>query len=150
MRHRREQNHHDTSEKPDIQIYVDQTAIPVKVAGDWTLGTNMVASSGSLVLTASPDAEVAKRNIPGVLDALLYKVTIVVDSIDAGELDVVFGGVAIGSLDAAATYTFWVRPTGGNELTITVDNAASDITGTISSLIIEAQDPIELDRIPVI
>jgi hypothetical protein len=53
-------------------------------------------------------------------------------------------------LDAAATYTFWVRPTGGNELTITVDNAASDITGTISSLIIEAQDPIELDRIPVI
>ena len=150
MRHRKEFHDVDTSEKPDVQLWIDQTAIPVKDDTEWTLGTNMVASSGSLVLTASPDGEVAKRNIPGVLEAHLYKVTIVVDSIDAGELDVVFGGVAAGSLTAATTYTFYVRPTGGNEVSITVDNTASSITSTISSLTVEALEPIKLERIPQI
>jgi hypothetical protein len=150
MRLRRKFHHYDTTEKPDILLWVDQTAIPVKVAGDWTLGTNMVATTGDLVLTASPDAEIAKRFIPGVIESLYYKVTIVVDSIDAGELDVVFGSVAIGSLDSAATFTFYVRPTGGNELSLTVDNAASVITATISSITVEAQEPIEIHRVPVI
>ncbi len=150
MRHQRKFYHHATTEQPDIDIWVYQTAIPVKVAGDWTLGTNMVASTGDLVLTASPDAEVAKRNIPGVIEAHLYKVTIVVDSIDAGELDVIVGGVAVGSLDSAATFTFYARPTNGNELSLTVDNSASVITATISSIIVEALDPIRLETIPTI
>ncbi len=150
MRYRREQNHTDTTEQPDIKMYVDQTAIPVKAASEWTLGTNMVASSGSLVLTASPDAEVAKRNIPGMIEGHRIKVTVVLDSIDAGELDVIIGGVTVASLDTAATVVFYVRPTYGNEISFTVDNPASDITATISSLTFETMDSFDFDLLPVI
>ena len=150
MRYRREQNHGNTAEKPDIKMYVDQTAIPVKDDSEWTLGTNMVASSGSLVLTASPDGEVAKRKIPGLLDNHLTKVTLVLDSIDAGELDIVIGGVAVTSPTSAGTYVYAIRPTGGNEISIMVDNSASVITATISSLTFVAQDPINFDLLPAI
>ena len=149
MRYRREQNHHDTSEKPDIDLYVEQEAIPVKTASQWTLGSNMAITGGKLVLTASADAEVASRRIPGLLEGHLYKVTDTVDSIDAGELDVVIGGVAVGSLAAVQTYTWYVRPTGGNLMTITVDNAVSVITSTVSILRFEALEGIDPDRLVI-
>jgi len=139
-----------TTEKQDIQIWVNQTAVPVKVAADWTLGGNTVASSGSLVATASADAEVTSRNIPGMLEGHAYKVTVVLDAIDAGELVVTIGGVSVDALTTAGTVVYWVRPTDGNKVTITVDNSASVITWTISSLIVEALDPISLDMIPTI
>lgn len=149
MRYTRKHHKHDTSERPDMNLWVDQTVIPVKDDSEWTLGTNMVASSGSLVLTASPHAEVASRTIPGVLEDHLYKVTIVLDSIDAGELDVLLGGVVIPSLTTAGTTTAYVRPTAGNLLSITVDRPALAITATISSIVIEAQDPIDLEKLVI-
>lgn len=149
MRYTRKFHKHDTSERPDMHLWVDQTAIPVKDDSEWTLGTNMVASSGSLVLSASPDGEVASRNIPGVLEDHVYKVTIVLDSIDAGELDVLLGGVEIPSLTTAGTTVAYVRPTAGNLLSITVDNAASSITATISSIVIEAEDPIDIEKLAI-
>ena len=150
MRHRTRFHSNDTTKKPSVEIWADQTAVPVKDDSEWTLGVNMVASTGLLVLTAAADAAVASRNIPGVMEGVTSKVTIVLDSIDAGEIDVVLGGVAIGSLDAAGTFVFGVVPTAGNLLSFTVDNPASVITGTISSVEIEAQGPIRLERIPVI
>ena len=76
--------------------------------------------------------------------------TIVLDSIDAGGLDVVLGGASVVSLNSANTFVATVRPTYGNELTITVDNAASVITATISSITIEAVEPLRMEQIPVI
>jgi hypothetical protein len=150
VRYRREQNAIDTAEKPDIKMWVDQTAIPVKDDSEWTLGTNMVASTGDLVLTASPDAEVAKRNIPGLLEGHAVRVTIVLDSIDAGELDLVIGGVTVASLDTPGTIVYDIRPTYGNEITITVDNSASVITATISSMTFAALDSINGVLLPSI
>jgi hypothetical protein len=150
MRYRKQFHDTDTTEKPDVQIWIDQTAIPVKDDSEWTLGTGMAASSGSLVLTASPDGEVASRNIPGVLEGHLYMFTVVVDSIDAGKLDVTLGGAVVGSLDSAGTLVLDVRPSAGNTLAITVDNDASTVTATISSLTVEAMDPVSLELIPQI
>lgn len=150
MRLQRIFHKHETTEKQDVQIWCTQTAVPVKVAADWTLATNTVATTGSLVGTAVADAGVTYRNIPGVLEGHAYKVTIVLDSIDAGELDLVFGGVTLDSMTAAGTLVAWVRPTAGNQLSITIDNPASVITYTISSIVVEALDPITLDMIPTI
>lgn len=150
VRYRREQNAIDTAEKPDIKMWVDQIAVPIKTAGDWTLGADTTVVAGVLTLTASADGEVTKRNIPGLLEGHAVKVTIVLDSIDAGELDVVIGGVTIASLDTAGTFTFQIRPTYGNEITITVDNSASVITAAISSLIFESMDSINGDLLPSI
>jgi hypothetical protein len=151
-RYRREFHDHDTSARPEIKTWVDHTIIPVKTAADWTLGAGMVATNdANLVLTAAAHDAVALLPVPGICKDHLYKVTITVDSIDGGELDVVLGGAVVGSLTTAATVTFFVQATSNsNELTITVDNPALTITATISSIIIEAQEPIDSDLWPVL
>lgn len=129
-------------------MWVDQTAIPIATAGDWTLATNTTVVAGVLTLTAVADAGVTKRNIPGLLEGHLVEVTIVLDSIDAGEIDVVIGGVTVASLDTVGTYTYKIRPTYGNEITLTVDNAASVITAAISSMTFTSLDYINFDLLP--
>lgn len=131
-------------------MWVDQDPVPVGVAADWTLATNMTVVAGVLTLTAVADAGVTKRNIPGLLEGHLYEMTIVLDSIDDGAIQVDIGGDAVSDLTSAGTFVSKFRPSYGNELVLTVDNAASTITGAISSIQIRALDYVNFDLLPVL
>lgn len=63
-----------------------------------------------------------------------------------GDLVVTWGGVDVGTIIVAGTYTYYVRPTDGNPLKFTTTTFAT--TASISSVITEAIDPLNLDLLP--
>ena len=148
VRYRREQNAIDTAEKPDIKMYVDQYPVPIKVSTQWTLGADTTVVGGVLTFTATADDEVSLRNIPGVLEGHAYRMTVVLDSIDAGVIALTISNVSVGTMAAAGTHVFDFRGSVGNSLWITIVNNASVITGAISSIHIESLDSINGDLLP--
>ena len=134
--------------EPSFLHYVSQT--PVPAVGDtafWTLTQFTIDGSGYLDASAIASAGVASRYIPGVIAGHLYKVTIIVAATD-DDIVVTMGGVTLGTMGSAATYTYWVRPTDGDPLSF--DWApGTTLTASITSVVVEAQDPINPDLIPV-
>jgi len=63
-----------------------------------------------------------------------------------GALAITWGGVTVGTIYAAGTSVYYVRPTDGLPLKITTTDVST--TTSISSIITEAIDPLNLDLIP--
>ncbi len=63
-----------------------------------------------------------------------------------GAIAITWGGVTVGTVYAAATYTYYVRPTDGDPLTFTTTDTAT--TFSISSVVTEGLDPINIDLLP--
>lgn len=133
--------------EPSFLHYVNQ--IPVPAVGDtafWTLTQFTIDGSGYLDAAAIASAGVASRYIPGVIPGHLYKVTIIVAATD-DDIVVTMGGIAVGTMSSAATYTYWVRPTDGDPLSFDW-TPGTTLTASITSVVVEAQDPINPDLIP--
>jgi len=133
--------------EPDTYFYVTQTLVPA--LGDtafWTLTNFTIDASGYIDASAVAISSVASRYTPGMIPGHLYKVTIVVAATDE-DLVVTMGGVAVATIASADTYVYYVRPTDGDPLAITTTAAAT--TASITSVIVEALDPINPDLIPV-
>jgi len=63
-----------------------------------------------------------------------------------GALAITWAGVTVGTIYAAGTYIYYVRPTDGDPFIITTTDTAT--TASISSVITEAIDPMNLDLLP--
>ena len=63
-----------------------------------------------------------------------------------GAIAITWGGVTVGTIYAAGTYEYAVRPTDGDPLAFTTTDTAT--TFSISSVITEAIDPLNLDLLP--
>ncbi len=118
--------------------------IPVDVDAKWTL-TNWTIAATLLDASAVAASSTAARYIPGVLEGHLYKVTIVVAATDE-DLVVTMGGVSVGTMASAATYVYYVRPTDG--LPFQIATTAVSTTASVSSVVVEAVDPMNLDLLP--
>ncbi len=133
--------------EPSFLHYVNQTLVPA--TGDtafWTLTNFTIDGDGYIDASAVDAASVASRYTPGMIPGHLYKVTIIVAATDE-DLVVTMGGVSVATISSAATYVYYVRPTDGDPLAITTTGVAT--TASITSVVIEAQDPINPDLIPV-
>jgi len=130
--------------KNDVPMRPKITPVPVAVDAKWTL-SNFTIAATLLDASAVAAGSYAQRYIPGVLEGHLYKVTIVVAATDE-DLVVTMGGVAVGTMSSAATYTYYVRPTDGAPLKIATTAVAT--TASISSIVVEAQDPMTMDLLP--
>jgi len=135
--------------EPSFLHYVNQTLVPA--LGDsafWTLTNFTIDGDGYLDASAVAPSSLASRYTPGMIPGHLYKVTIVVDATDE-DLLVSMGSVTIATIAGAApgTYTYYVRPVDGYPLSISTSAGAT--TCSISSVTVEAQDPINPDLIPV-
>jgi hypothetical protein len=64
----------------------------------------------------------------------------------AVELVVTMGGIALGSITAAGTTTYYIRPTDG--LPLKFATIATSTTASITSVVVENTDPLNLDLIP--
>lgn len=73
-------------------------------------------------------------------------VTVTETTRGGGDLVVTWGGVSVGTIIVAGTYTYYVRPTDGLPLTLTTTTYAT--TASVSSIITEAIDPMNLDLLP--
>jgi hypothetical protein len=144
MRHKREFHHHGTLVEPDIKMWVNQTAIPAKNDDGWTFSNAYIDEEGHLVFLGS-GFEAASRNIPGVMTNHLYKVTITCQAV-VDPCPVKLGEVSMGSIAGSSTYIYFVRPVSGNMLRF----MRTLSTGKVTVVTIEAMDPIELERIPVL
>jgi hypothetical protein len=82
--------------------------------------------------------------------ALLVGGTTVVGVVETtrggGAIAITWGGVTVGTVYAAGSYTYYVRPTDGDPLAFTTTDTAT--TFSISSVITEAIDPLNLDLLP--
>lgn len=82
--------------------------------------------------------------------ALLTGGTTVVDVTETtsggGDLVITWGGVSVGTIITSGTYIYYVRPTDGDPLTFTTTTYAT--TASITSVITEAIDPMNLDLLP--
>jgi hypothetical protein len=145
MPYKRGFHNHETAEKPDIKIWVDQTAIPAKSDDGWTFSASSFDENGYLVC-ARQSAGATYRDIPGIVEGHLYQVTIVVQSV-ALSFNVWFGEVLLGVISTPGTYTYGVRPISGSRLSF-IGESNSDGVFTLTTF--EALDPIELERIPVL
>jgi len=133
--------------EPSYLHYVNQTLTPaVANAGFWSTLNFTIDGSGYIDASAVAASSVAFRYCPGMLPGHLYKVTIVVAATDE-DLVVTMGGVAVATISSANTYVYYVRPTDGDPLAFTTTGVST--TASITSVVIEAQDPINPDLIPV-
>ena len=133
--------------EPSFLHYVNQTLVPA--LGDtafWTLTNFTIDGSGYIDSSAVAISSVASRYTPGMIPGHLYKVTIVVAATDE-DLVVTMGGVAVATIASANTYVYYVRPTDGDPLAFTTTAVAT--TASITSVTVEAVDPINPDLIPV-
>jgi len=73
-------------------------------------------------------------------------VTVTETTRGGGDLVITWGGISVGTIIVAGTYTYYVRPTDGLPLTFTTTTYAT--TASISSVITEAIDPLNLDLLP--
>ena len=152
MRFRREYSHRDTTQRPDIEMWMDQPNI-VRVhpdeASNWTLNLLTIEADGDVDGSAVAVGASAERRIPGIVDGHLYKVTITYAS-TLDDIVVTLGGTSVMTLDTGQSETkvAYVRPA-GNLLKFSHD-AGTDYTGTITACSIEAMEPITPELIPVI
>jgi len=135
--------------EPSFLHYVSQTLVPA--LGDnafWVLDEFTIDASGYIDATAVSAASVASRYTPGMIPGHLYKVTIVVDSNDE-PFDITMGGLTVATIAGTSpgTYVYYLRPTDGDPLAFTTTEVAT--TAVISSVTVEAQDPINPDLIPI-
>lgn len=63
-----------------------------------------------------------------------------------GAIAITWGGETVGTIYLAGSYTYYVRPTDGDPLTFTTTDTAT--TFSITSVITEAIDPMNLDLLP--
>jgi len=63
-----------------------------------------------------------------------------------GAIAITWGGVTVGTVYAAGSYTYYVRPTDGAPLAFTTTDTST--TFSISSVTTEATDPLNLDLLP--
>jgi hypothetical protein len=63
-----------------------------------------------------------------------------------GAIAITWAGVTVGTVYAAGSYTYYVRPTDGDPLAFTTTDTAT--TFSISSVITEVIDPLNLDLLP--
>jgi hypothetical protein len=134
--------------QPSYLYYIEQTLVPG--LGDdvfWSL-TNFTieAVTGYIDSSAVAASSVASRYTPGVIVGHLYKVVIVVAATDE-DLVVTMGGATLGTIIAAGTTTYYVRPTDGDPLAITTTAVAT--TASVTSVVVTAEEPINPDLIPV-
>jgi len=73
-------------------------------------------------------------------------VTVTETTRGGGDLVVTWGGVSIGTIIVAGTYTYYVRPTDGDPLALTTTTFAT--TASISSVETEGIDPWNIDLMP--
>ncbi len=145
MRKQRKFHHHDTTEEPDIQLWVDQLNV-VKVAASeasaWTLNL-MTVVSGDIDGSAVAVGAYAERQIPGILAGHLYRVTITYAS-TLDDIEVTLGGVSVMTLDTGQSETkvAYVRPINSEPLKFSHD-AGTDYTGAVTACSIEAMEPVD-------
>jgi hypothetical protein len=153
MRYRREQNHHDTSERPDIELYVDQLyVVPVNADEEthWTLNLMTIESdAGDVGGNAVAQGASAERYIPGIMAGHLYKITLsAISSLE--DIVMTLGGTHVYTLSSGSNKTnhvVHVRPA-GNLLKFNHPNVGN-FTGAVTAFSIEALDPIDLDRMMI-
>jgi hypothetical protein len=145
MRYRRNFHDHDTNERPDFGMWVDQSALPAKSTNGWTLTDSSIDGNGYLNTNGVGTDYDVYRNIPGVITGHLYKVTVTCLSIGGQTWTISLGGVTVAVFSSPGTKTFAVRPTNGDVLNFHGPSAAVFTLATI-----EAMEPISLERIPVI
>ena len=152
MRFRREFGHVDTSERPDIEMWVDQPNI-VKVHPDeiskWSLNLMIIEADGDVGGPAVAVGAYAERQIPGVLVGHLYKVTVEY-SISLDDIEVTLGGVQVMTLNGGSTETKVAYVRAGGDLLKFSHDAGTNYTGAVMACSIEAMDPITPELIPVI
>ncbi len=64
-----------------------------------------------------------------------------------GAIAITWGGITVGTIYLAGSYTYYVRPTDGDPLAFTTTDTAT--TFSISSVITEGIDPLNLDLLPI-
>jgi hypothetical protein len=147
MRYRREQNHTDTAERPDIEMFVDQpNVVPVNVSEEskWTKTNFVFGTGGILQAIGVAQNSYIEREIPGVLAGHVYRVVVTISGGDV--VTITMGGITLEVGASAGVNVYDVRPTDGAPLRFEyVDVAAGSFT--VDAITVEAIDPIELDLI---
>ncbi len=134
--------------KTDIRMYLKQTPVPVADSSKWTFDDWTVGSDGHLKTNVDVGTgKYAERYIPGILDGHLYTITIVVGAATVDGLIITWRGQTLATITTADTYIYRVRPTTGGVLRF---ETAAGIANNwdISSIVIEAEDPMNSDLIP--
>ena len=130
----------------DVPMYPKHVAVPVVLNAKWTLTNITIDGDGYLDASAVAPSSLASRYIPGMLQGHLHRLTVVVAATDA-DIDITWGGVTVGTISALGTYTYRVRPTDGNVLEFKYNGVAT-LTASITSVVVEALDPMNLSLIP--
>jgi hypothetical protein len=155
MRYRREQNHTDTAEKPDIEMYVDQpNVVPIHADEEaaWSLNDMTIDSGdGHVGGNAVAQGAYATRYIPGLIPGHRYKVTLSwVNSLM--DITVEMGGthvVTIQSGQSKNDHVVYVRPVDTGPLRF--DHLdVGNFTGGCTKFQVEQMDPIDFDLLPEI
>lgn len=141
----------NSDKDPDIKQYMPpQTVVPVVAAraGKWTLDTNWtVDGDGYIDAAVAAAATAAERWVPGVLEGHKHQIVITIASID-DPIDISMGGVTlVTGLAAPGTYTYWFVPVDGSPLKFNYPSGTG-LTASITSVVVTAHDPINLDLIP--
>jgi len=153
MRRRKKQNHHDTTEEPDIDLYVDQPHIVPCHADEeanWTLNLmTRESANGDIGGNAVAVGAYAERELPGIIPGHLYKVHI--DGISTlDDLVITLGGVHVFTIQSGQNHADvqkLIRPA-GTVLKFSHD-AGTNFTGAVTRFALEAMDPIDIDRIEI-
>ncbi len=150
MRHRRIFNHHDTSEKPSIEMWLDRDdVVPVLPADNdqWTKTNWTIDANGYLDAAAVVQFSYIERHIPELVEGHRYEVTVTIGAGDV--LTVTLGDQTLATGISNGTFTYQVIPTGGNKLRFEWVGAAAG-TVSVTAVAVRALNPLELDLIPVI
>ena len=137
-----------TKNLSDSQQLLSQVIVPVDAArtGKWTATGWVVHTDGSLRAVDVDPGEFIERWIPGVLEGHLYEVTIVADS-DESDLVITMGGLTLATALVDGTVVYECRPVDGSPLRFEY-TGASTLAADVTSVTIEAKDPINISLIP--
>jgi len=139
----------NSDKDPDIEQYLSQTVVPVVAArtGKWTLTNFTIDGDGYLDASAVAAASLAERWIPGVIEGHKHKLRIVIAAID-DPIDITMGGVTlVTGLATPGNHHYWFVPVDGSPLKFNYPTGAG-LTMSITSVVVELHDPINLDLIP--
>jgi len=152
MRRRKKQNHHDTQEEPDIDLYVGQLHIVPCHADEesnWTFNLLEREVDGHIGGQNKAVGAYAERNIPGIFAGHLYKVTFTANS-SLDPLVMTLGGTHVFTLPTGNNRTdhvVYVRPAG--DLLKFSHDSGTNFTGAVEKFAIEAMNPIDLDILEI-
>ena len=139
----------NSDKDPDIEQYMPpQTVVPVVAArsGKWTATEWVVHADGQLRAVDVSQNSYIERWIPGVIEGHLYKVTIAADTAEANFI-ITMGGVTLATALTDGTIVVYVRPVDGSPLRFE-STGVPIFSADITSVIVEAHDPINLNLIP--